>query len=63
MTLSARSEWFIPALLILLSLMPSVAGAARLAELASGGEIIPAKAASTVEAVATVCAPCSSLKK
>ena len=33
-----RSEWIVPALLILLSLVPAVAGTARLAELASGAE-------------------------
>ncbi|HYH08701.1 MAG TPA: DUF2306 domain-containing protein [Thermoanaerobaculia bacterium] len=44
MAFSARSEWLIPALLILLSLVPSIAGTARLAELAGGGEITPANA-------------------
>ena len=35
---SRRSEWWIPTLLILLSLVPAVAGAARLAQLAGGAE-------------------------
>jgi len=33
-----RPEWLVPALLVVLSLVPAVAGTARLAELASGGE-------------------------
>ena len=35
----SRSDWAIPAALILLSLVPSIAGTARLAGLASGGPI------------------------
>ncbi len=35
-TTSTRSEWWIPTLLILLSLVPAVAGTARLAQLAGG---------------------------
>jgi uncharacterized membrane protein len=35
-TKSRRSEWWIPTLLLLLSLVPAVAGTARLAQLASG---------------------------
>jgi uncharacterized membrane protein len=35
-----RSEWLIPGLLILLSLVPAAAGTARLAELAGGAPII-----------------------
>jgi uncharacterized membrane protein len=41
---SRRSEWTIPALLILLSLVPAIAGTARLAELASGAEVTDANA-------------------
>jgi uncharacterized membrane protein len=37
-TTSRRLGWWIPALLILLSLVPAVAGAARLAQLATGAE-------------------------
>lgn len=33
------SEWLVPALLVLLSLVPAVAGASRLAQLAAGAEI------------------------
>lgn len=39
-----RSDWAVPAGLILLSLVPSVAGTARLAELAGGAEITEANA-------------------
>lgn len=34
-----KSDWLIPAGLILLSLVPAIAGTARLAELAGGGEV------------------------
>ena len=44
MTLSRRSEWLIPALLILLSLVPAIAGVARLVELARRGSVTPANA-------------------
>lgn len=37
-SVSAR-DWLVPSLLVLLALMPSVAGAARLAELAAGGPV------------------------
>ena len=37
-TTSRRSDWLVPALLILLSLVPAVAGTARLAQLAGGAE-------------------------
>jgi uncharacterized membrane protein len=37
-TKSRRSEWWIPTLLILLSLVPAVAGTARLAQLAGGAQ-------------------------
>jgi len=43
-TSSRRSDWLVPAGLILLSLVPAVAGTARLASLASGGEITEANA-------------------
>jgi uncharacterized membrane protein len=43
-TLSRRSDWLIPALLILLSLVPAVFGTARLAELARGAEVTAANA-------------------
>jgi hypothetical protein len=36
-----KAEWLIPALLILLSLVPVLAGAARLSELASGAKVTP----------------------
>jgi uncharacterized membrane protein len=36
---SRRSDWLIPAGLILLSLVPAIAGTARLAELVSGAEV------------------------
>lgn len=39
-----RSDWLVPVLLVLLSLVPSVFGAARLAEIASGARITPANA-------------------
>jgi uncharacterized membrane protein len=39
-----RSDWLIPAMLILLSLVPAIFGTARLAELAGGVEITPANA-------------------
>jgi hypothetical protein len=39
-----RSEWRVPVLLVLLSLVPALAGTARLAELARGAEITPANA-------------------
>ena len=42
--ISRRSDWLIPAGLILLTLVPAVAGAARLAELARGAEITAANA-------------------
>jgi uncharacterized membrane protein len=35
---SRRSDWLVPALLILLSLVPAIAGTARLAQLATGAE-------------------------
>lgn len=41
---SLRSDWHVPALLVLLSLVPAAAGTARLAELAGGAEITPANA-------------------
>jgi uncharacterized membrane protein len=41
---SRRSEWLIPALLVLLSLVPAVAGTARLAELASHAKVTAANA-------------------
>jgi hypothetical protein len=44
MTDPRRSEWLIPALLVLLSLVPAVMGTARLAELASGAEVTPGNA-------------------
>ena len=37
-TTSRRSDWLVPALLILLSLVPAVAGTARLAQLVGGAE-------------------------
>ena len=44
MAKSTRSDWLIPAALIALSLVPSVAGIARLAQLARGAEITPENA-------------------
>lgn len=43
-TTSRRSDWLVPALLILLSLVPAIAGTARLAELAGDGEVTAANA-------------------
>ena len=43
-TLSRRSDWLIPVMLILLSLVPAVFGTARLAELARGAEVTAANA-------------------
>ena len=43
-TTSRRSDWLIPAMLILLSLVPAVAGTARLAELAGDAEVTAANA-------------------
>lgn len=39
-----KAEWFVPIGLILLSVVPVVAGAARIAELSSGAEITPENA-------------------
>ena len=36
-----KAEWIIPTLLIVLSLVPVLAGAARLSELASGAKVTP----------------------
>ena len=44
MTFSRQSEWVVPAMLILLSLVPAAAGTARLAELAGDTEITGANA-------------------
>jgi uncharacterized membrane protein len=41
---SSKSDWLIPAGLIALSLVPALAGSARLAELAGGGEVSAANA-------------------
>lgn len=41
---SSRSEWLVPGLLILLSLVPAVAGTARLAELAGGAAVTESNA-------------------
>ncbi|MGZ8378014.1 MAG: hypothetical protein ACXW0Z_12340 [Gemmatirosa sp.] len=38
------TDWRIPALLVLLSLVPAVMGTARLAELAAGGAVTPENA-------------------
>ena len=43
-TTSRRSDWLVPALLILLSLVPAIAGTARLAELASNAPVTKANA-------------------
>jgi uncharacterized membrane protein len=43
-TSGRRSEWWIPALLVLLSLVPATAGTVRLAQLAGGAEVTPANA-------------------
>lgn len=44
MTSSKRSDWLVPAGLLLLSLVPAAAGTARLTELAGGGEITASNA-------------------
>src|SRR5690348_15442294 len=41
---STRSSWLIPAGLIALSIVPAIAGTARLAQLASGAEVTPENA-------------------
>lgn len=41
-TTSRRSDWLVPTLLILLSLVPAIAGTARLAQLAGDGEVTAA---------------------
>ena len=41
---TTRQDWMVPAGLVLLSLVPAVAGTARLAELASGAEVTAANA-------------------
>ena len=38
-TTSRRADWLVPVLLILLGLVPAIAGTARLAELASGADV------------------------
>jgi uncharacterized membrane protein len=43
-TTSRRSDWLVPAMLILLSLVPAIAGTARLAELASHAQVTKANA-------------------
>lgn len=43
-TTARRGDWLVPSLLILLALIPSVAGVARLADLAHGGPITEANA-------------------
>lgn len=43
-TTSRRSDWLVPTLLILLSLVPAIAGTARLAELASNATVTKANA-------------------
>ena len=43
-TTSHRSEWWVPAMLVLVSLVPAVAGTARLAQLAGGAEVTTANA-------------------
>ena len=40
----ARSDWLVPAVLIVLSVVPVAAGTVRLAELASGAAITPENA-------------------
>jgi hypothetical protein len=42
MTSSLRAVWLVPALLVVLSLVPAVAGTVRLAELVAGAEITAA---------------------
>lgn len=41
---SHKSDWLIPAALVVLSLVPAIAGTVRLVELAGGAEITPANA-------------------
>ena len=43
-TPSRRSDWLVPASLVLLSLVPAIAGTVRLAEVAGGAEVTPANA-------------------
>lgn len=44
MSAARRSEWLVPLLLVVLGLVPAVAGTARLAELARGAQVTPANA-------------------
>jgi hypothetical protein len=44
MNRSRRSDWLVPASLILLSVVPAIFGSVRLAELARGAEVTPANA-------------------
>jgi uncharacterized membrane protein len=44
MTHSTRSDWLIPGALVALSLVPAIAGTARLAQLAGGADITPENA-------------------
>ena len=46
-THSGRSDWLIPAMLIVLSIVPAIFGTARLVELAGGAEITPANRGSS----------------
>lgn len=39
MTKSTRSDWLVPAALVALSLVPAIAGSARLAQLAGGADV------------------------
>src|SRR5689334_13237127 len=41
---ASRSEWMIPASLVALSLVPAIAGTARVAQLAGGAEVTPENA-------------------
>lgn len=44
MTSSAKSTWLVPTLLIILTAVPVVAGAVRVAELTGGAEVTPENA-------------------
>lgn len=44
MRLSSKAEWLVPGGLLVLSLVPAVAGTFRVAQLASGAEITPENA-------------------
>lgn len=49
-----RSDWLVPGLLVLLSLVPAIAGVGRLAEVAGGADLTPANARFVAEPLPVV---------